>query len=387
MGGFGVSGAGKIPLWKIPRELRRLKEQLAWQFEKRIAPSRTRAYDASRSQMRRSAGRVPNGGKIAAILIFAPDALPESTLLTLQSFTAAGFAPLVISNGPLRDKSRAALLDLSFYLVERPNLGYDFGGYREAVATLNDLGVLPDELLIMNDSVWLIPQLFAPFLARLRATGCDLSGGVLRGKNNILWIESYFYRISGAAFQSDVFQRFWADYRLINSKFAVIRIGERDFSVKMKAGGLTIGAMANSDFCALIETLPTEALAKIIDFSNPKADRAPELTAGRAQLLEAAGAGVASEAWTAQARHHIRDLLAAGNAWNSQFPYASAALIGYPFVKKSREPINFGWRQAVLRADEAGAFPALPQILKAEMVEKQASGATDAPRWITKKAP
>jgi Rhamnan synthesis protein F len=273
-----------IPLWKVKRELLRLRQQLDWYREIAFARQRTRRYDRDRPKLvRRHDGSQPLGDRIAAFLIFQPSALPLSLLETCDQLTGLGYSVLIVSNGPLIPEARADLVPHVWRVLERPNLGYDFGGYREAVMHLWDEGLDPDELLIMNDSVWVIASAFPAFLTRISAMEADVAGTVLRSKKGKRWLESYFFQLRRPALISAAFRNFWQGYRLIDSKFGVIRQGERDFTVALAAGGLRVAALGdNPDFLKRMSEAPDEELRLALAYAAPVTG---DLSAERERLL------------------------------------------------------------------------------------------------------
>jgi hypothetical protein len=71
---------------------------------------------------------------------------------------------------------RTTFQELSHMIVERPNFGYDFGGYRDGVWLIGKLGLRPREVLFLNDSVWFPILKNATLLAEMRATSQDYVG-------------------------------------------------------------------------------------------------------------------------------------------------------------------------------------------------------------------
>lgn len=366
-----------IPGWKVRRELLRFRQQLAWYWELTRARRRTRQHDRDRPRLvRRSDGPLPLGARVAALLIFQPGTMPASILEECDLLTGLGYSVLVVSNGQLQADARADLLPHVWRLLERPNLGYDFGGYREAVMHLWDEGLDPEELLILNDSVWIVASAFPGFLHRLALTGAEVSGAVLRSKKRKVWLESYAFRLTRKAISAPAFRRFWQDYRLVDSKFGVIRQGERDFSVALADGGLRVDALAdNAGFVSRMATAPDEDLRLALAFAAPVTGGLAE---DRARLLS----DPPEPHWRTRTLAHLATTLAEGPVWNAQFPVAGLRVMGNPFVKKSNEPVNFAWRDRVLSAVDAGVAPAPSPIVLAEMRTRQKLGATAKPHWL-----
>lgn len=367
------------PGWKVKREILRFRQQLAWYGERLTAASRTRKYDRDRQMLvRRQDGAQPMGRRIAALLIFQPGAMPGSILETCDLLTGLGYSVLVVSNGPLQPEARADLVPHLWRLLERPNLGYDFGGYREAVMHLWDEGLDPDELLILNDSVWVMASVFPAFLDRLAATGAEVTGAVLRSKKRRVWLESYAFRLTRPALVSAAFRHFWQHYRLIDSKFGVIRQGERDFSVALSRAGLRVAALGdNAGFVTRMAEATDEELRLALAYAAPVTGGLAE---DRARLL----AETPEPHWRTRTLAHLATSLADGPVWNAHFPVAGVRVMDNPFVKKSREPVNTAWRSELLRAIEAGLVPAPSPVVLAELRDRQGQGSTQKPHWLSR---
>jgi hypothetical protein len=365
-----------IPGWKIRRELLRFRQQIAWYWQRLQAGHRTRRHDRDRPRLVMCHdGPQPAGPKIAALLIFQPDGMPASILETCDQLTGLGYSVLVVSNGTLTPSGRNALIPHVWRLLERPNFGYDFGGYREAVMHLWDQKLEPDELLILNDSVWIVAPVFPIFLKRIPELKADVTGAVLRSKKHLSWLESYFFRLNRTALASAAFRKFWADYRLVDSKFGVIRQGERDFTVALTAGGLSVAALGdNAGFVSRMSDASDQELRLAMKYGAPVEGRLAE---DRARLL----ADPVLADWRAQALAHLATTLAGGRVWNSQFPVAGQRVMGFPFIKKSRERVHVEWRAQLLCAIEDAVISPPSERVMAELLESQAKGISHRPHW------
>jgi hypothetical protein len=240
-----------------------------------------------------------------------------------------------------------------------------------------DEAVDPDELLILNDSVWIMAGVFPAFLDRLRATGAAVTGSVLRSKKRRTWIESYFFRFDKTALSHPAFRAFWQDYRLVDSKFGVIRQGERDFTVALASAGLSVAALGdNPDFLARMAEAPDEELRLALVYGAPVTGGLAE---DRARLL----APTPEPHWRTRVLAHMGVTLDGSNVWNSQFPIAAVRLLGNPFVKKGREPVHVGCRSQFLRAVEDGVIARPVDQVLTEMQLRQDQGATAEPHWAS----
>lgn len=354
-----------IPGWKIRRELGRLGQQLRGLGERLTDPAAQRRLDrAVAAGLPRIDGALALENRVALFLIYQPEGLAASTLETCRWLASAGYAPFVVSNAPIRKGDRERLAATVWRAVERPNFGYDFGGYRDGLACLAQWGVTPEAMVILNDSVWLPVLPATDLLDRLAEHPADIAGTILRFRGEERFLESYIYHMHRSALKHPAFRAFWAGLRLTSNKYHVIRRGERGFSTAMRRAGLRVegvyddGAMAkriaeqDTDFLRL-----TLRHAAYID--------AP-LAAERDRLMAGAGAG-----WRAAAVAHVETVLAKRLAYSS-FPYAMVRLTGYPLLKKSAEPVSRAWRLAHLGAVAAGDLPAPPAPMLAEIRARDA---------------
>jgi hypothetical protein len=356
-----------IPLWKVRRELSRFKSQLLAIAEHPLQGWKTRRYDNARPQNLKTAnGDLTLGTSVAVILIFQPKGIAQSTLDMLAWFKSNDITPLVVSNCPIPQEDIDAIKPLCWKVIERPNFGYDFGGYREGLMQLWEAKSSLNEVFVLNYSAWFPLDIESDFIPRLRATKADISGSILREKQpNLRWLESYFYRINGETFRHPEFRSYWDEYLLTSNKYVVIRRGERDFGVTMIERGFSLSAIF--DATSLVERLkkaPATEIFKTLKYAhyvNIKWDME------NASLLNTFAE---DEAWKNEAIEHIQRSMEKGG-FNSQFGYAAANILGFPFLKKSNDPTNNGWRKEFRNAVENDDLPKPQPEIWRELVEKQ----------------
>ena len=240
----------RIRLWKLKRELRRV---LPKTLETLAEPFRyltfVPLYDLRKSRlMRVTQGARPQGKEIAVYLIYAPGGVQPSHLHMLSELARAGISPLVVSNLPLSDADRAALCASAWRVIERPTVGYDFGGYRDGILSIADLLPGLDRLWILNDSAWLVDQTPSWF-DEARAMGRDFTGSVSKfgvGKvdvedhDRIEWaidhgnrkfhLASNTWCLGPAILRDPGFLAFWKRLQIRDSKYYTVRRGEIGFS-------------------------------------------------------------------------------------------------------------------------------------------------------------
>lgn len=210
-------------------------------------------------------GHVPLGDEVAIYLIFPNKGVLSSHLLMLNSLVRSGVAPVVVSNLPLTDSDCRSLESSAYKVIERPNIGYDFGGYRDAILVIAALLPRLKRLWIFNDSAWLVESELNWFEAA-KALEKDFVGSVSNRGVRKVDIESHpeivwnfdssnrkFHYVSnswclGRKIISDPsFLQFWKRLQIRQSKQLTVRRGEIGFSQWVIKKGFTHGATLEID--------------------------------------------------------------------------------------------------------------------------------------------
>ena len=250
-------------LWKVRREVVRFGRQL------RELPEdlynlffATRRYDRTAArEIRHFGGALPATERVVVFLIYPKDGLQLSHLHAFDYFAKKGFAVLAVSNLPLAENDRATLLQHCWAHMERPNFGYDFGGYRDAVLWLSGRLDRLERLVIFNDSTWFPLPGTHDWLDDAEALGVDLAAaasnyGTPRAEieqfRNLQWSYAHTHRnfhycsfalfMRPELFRSRAFLAFWKQLRLTDKKKRTVRRGEIGFSQWAIAQGFSHGA-------------------------------------------------------------------------------------------------------------------------------------------------
>lgn len=226
-----------IAWWKIQRELRRVGGQLLEPYRQfRDALLRV-DYNIRRSEyVKHYEGDAPWTPHVAIFLIFQPHEIAESVIETCVYLRRQGYACVLVSNGELTEPERNRVSGFVSHVIVRPNFGYDFGGYQEAVLWLRQSAIQLEKLLLMNDSVWFPVIRNCTFLSDMEKAGADVVGALSaqRGRSQRhqrqLFYASFMILFSGKVWRSSEFEDFWINYRQTSSKPRTIRSGERKLS-------------------------------------------------------------------------------------------------------------------------------------------------------------
>ncbi|MBQ2259799.1 MAG: rhamnan synthesis protein F family [Loktanella sp.] len=369
-----------IPMWKLRRELSRLGDQIrnlpryvAELPLRRTEPARRAAYERDFDQLTKlDTGQIQLGRKPAVYLLYQPKGIAQSSFATLDWLVAHGYSPIVVSNSPLSENDQRALLARSALLLQRPNFGYDFGGYKDGIRLIIRHGITPERVIIMNDSVWLpmVPDLMERLEQREDVDILGLledekikhgtDGGQPSGKRHI---ESYFYMISAAGWQSDAFQNFWHDYRMTDAKSDTIRFGEIGFSRKMIEEGVAIaGLTSRALFLEKIAQQDDSFIAKTLKYAA-YGDDDLRREGARIRALP-----IVTPGWRDQALNHIRKCVNR-KRFNAAFCFANGRMFGTLFMKKNYERVFSEMRMNYLEAINDGVLPPPPDAVLAELHE------------------
>jgi len=251
-----------MKLWKIKRELHRSWLHVCMFFEAMLGQHQRSRYDQRKDDLISvSQGAQMMQARVAVFLLYQPRGILSSTLQTCRHLTRNGFAVVVVSNAPLSGSDRTCLLAETYQVIERPNFGYDFGGYRDGILHVLHINLYPKTLLVLNDSVWFPLRTDCDFLDRVKSQTADVYGPVYSKGH----LQSYMYAFQGDLVQSAFFRDLWQNLYMSNNKAAVVRRCEMRISADIKAAGFTMSwFLSSEDVLKALRRLPDDELAEVI---------------------------------------------------------------------------------------------------------------------------
>ncbi len=367
---------------KLKRELKRpvdqLRAALLYPFEIYWKYAHDRDFHAN---IRMTDGEQPVDRKVAIYLIYQPKKLAESTLVTCEHLQRHGYAVLLVSNTALSEESKQRLKPVTWKIMERPNFGYDFGGYRDGVRFIQDSDLSLDAMVILNDSMWWPVFENDTTLARMERSQHDLMGMIIRpfGKRRKAMserpqhLQSYFYWFNAKAISSKAFRDFWNGFLVSSFKYNAIRRGELRLTDAMKSGGLTAEALFSfADFINALREQPPEYLVKVLKYAAYKTD----LEAAQSKIL--CEAKIKDDAWRQDVFSFLKTV-DAKSEFHMTFQVTCMDLLGLNHIKRSsgepkRSPFHVA-RQHFLQAVRNGDLrEPIPQVF-AEIEERHRIGA------------
>ena len=162
--------------------------------------------------------------RLAILQQFDPaGGVPPHVRLHLAGLRPVATRIVLVSNSPVSSKDREETAPLVDALIERGNVGWDFGGWRDAIAA-EDMGEW-DEVLLTNSSVvgplYPLEPIFAEMAKRRETEHFDFWGLVL-SRQIRTHLQSYFFVFDAAVTRSDAWRDFWRGVADIEDKDAVI---------------------------------------------------------------------------------------------------------------------------------------------------------------------
>lgn len=358
------------PLWKVRRELHRVWHQVRAQTYVRIHdPIMQRRHDRLFAQgIPYTEGAMPLTERIAILVLFQPRGIARSTFFTVEHLVAEGWSVVAITNAPLADADRAALLSRTAALIERPNVGYDFGAYRDGMRWLEQTGKQPDRLILMNDSTWFPLREGDDSLRRMEALDLDLAGHIYKiessQRHGLDHVESHLLMFSRKALQHPVIKTFWRDYVQLSEREQTILRGEKGISQAVLAAGLKVGALLGREqLHSFFSTLPDDGLVAVME--EMIHHRQQDITLVK-DWIAAAEVGQPFRqlyldwVWTilSNSRQHLVSVT---------FAETCIRKMGLGFIKKARDNRAHLARMALIRAVEAGRIPPIHPDVKTEI--------------------
>lgn len=350
---------------KALRELARVKRSIIGMFAWVGFLKAQRKYDANwDANLRVTDGQMAVSSKIALVVLYQPNGLRGSFFETLSHLKANGYSVLAVSNTALSSDDLAALKPHVWKICERPNYGYDLGAYRDGIWLLRGLGVQPDHVILMNDSIWFPLCPSNTTISQLEQSGCGLNGMVRKtkarrdnhsSKDPKGFIEAYFYlaNLNDATFAA-WWETFWTTVKLTAGR-EYLREGKVSDSVT-KAGFKFHTIASRQAFLDAMSNLPDDALRRVLLYAAY-----PNTT------LRDEGAQLQNTpphaAWRQEVLSHIRRAVQL-DPFYGVFVYGSERAFGLGFIKRTPKPLFQAMHRAFLQAVTAGDLPKpMPHML------------------------
>ena len=178
--------------------------------------------------------------KVCVFVLYQPRKLSGNTYKYLEAIKRQGYSIMAISNVAISATDLDKLNLLCFQLIERDNIGRDFGAYKTGILEIYKQQLPVKHLLIANDSVHAPLHDLSPMHSHMEAQDYDFWG--VADNSEISYHVGSYYVAFGEKVLSDArFKRFWECYAEKNSRRHVIKRGEVALSKLLLSLGFNIG--------------------------------------------------------------------------------------------------------------------------------------------------
>ncbi len=148
----------------------------------------------------------------------------------------------VTNSGRLRPDALEQLQELCAAVVVRRNVGYDFGAWHDALATLALPRPETETLYLVNDSVYGPLGGLREIMSRMDFSKAD-AWGLTESWQGRFHLQSYFIGLGPRAFRHPAWAKFWADVRPAPSKHWIVHRYEIGLSQALVRAGLRCRAL------------------------------------------------------------------------------------------------------------------------------------------------
>jgi hypothetical protein len=183
----------------------------------------------------RQGDAVKPSGAFLIFVFYATGPLPGFTRTFIDAVARSPFNLILVANAPVEHSLAAELLSRCCLLIERANIGRDFGAYKDGIGVLMERFPDAQRLVIANDSVFYLRDGLDSLLRALN--GSEDFIGVSEIYDHHYHVASFLQSFSRRVLTSVAFRRFWESYRPIGTRRWAILEGEGALtSALLKAG-------------------------------------------------------------------------------------------------------------------------------------------------------
>jgi hypothetical protein len=168
-------------------------------------------------------------------VLYAKTSLPDFTQNALNAIARSPHNLIIVSNATLSPLLKAQLQDKCYKLIERKNLGRDFGAYKDGVNYVLEHHPDADRIVLMNDSVFFFQRTIDKLIADLNAPHDFI--GVTETHQYHYHVQSFMLSFGREVVRSKAFARFWKRYRPISTRRFTIHRGELRLTRQLTRAG------------------------------------------------------------------------------------------------------------------------------------------------------
>jgi len=239
------------------------------------------AGDYNSEVLERSAGAAALGRRCCIFVHFdARGVVRPHTREYLLALRHAGFGIIFVTNaGHLEPDSAQWLAEQCSHILIRRNRGYDFGAYRDGIATFFQERVTAEILLLANDSLYGPLAPLGEIVERMDFGAADV-WALTDSWQHRYHLQTFFVAFGPAALANAGFAAFWQQVRNVRSKWAAVHFYELWMTHHMQLSGLRCAAVW--DYFSLLDAMQEIHDAPQLEGIIPVEQKVRRLAAERA---------------------------------------------------------------------------------------------------------
>jgi hypothetical protein len=168
--------------------------------------------------------RARNGNRFVLFVFYARDAIPAFTQTVIDAIARRGLNLVISTNAKITPALREALLEKSCLLIERADLGRDFGGYKDGISIIERRFGTPDRLILLNDSLFYFEEGLDDFIAAFDGEQ-DLYA-MTEVFEHHYHLGSFALSFGRKVMESKRLRKYWQSYRPISTRRWSVHKGE-----------------------------------------------------------------------------------------------------------------------------------------------------------------
>jgi len=195
-----------------------------------------RLYDERLRIRRISEGRqLRSGSRYVLFVIYERQAIPAFTRTVIDAIQRRGLNLVISTNARITPGLREALLENACLLIERADLGRDFGGYKDGISIIQRRFGTCDRLILLNDSLFYFESGLDGLIAAL--DGEDDLIGMCEDHHLYYHIQSFALSFGSRVLSHPRIRDYWRRYKPISTRRWAIGKGERDLTRRLVRAG------------------------------------------------------------------------------------------------------------------------------------------------------
>ena len=197
----------------------------------------------------------------------ATNHISDMVLCQIDLLRESGFSVVFISMSKIiTEQAWQAARERCTLVVQRDNFGLDFGAWRDLLPEIHRRWAIPDELMLVNDSVLGPIHPLAPVIDTMRRGGLGLFG-LTESLQGAPHLQSYMLLARGRSTVEDL-MRFFQKLHVTHSKWLLIRRGEIKLSGWMQRRGHRVAAIFGYDRLVQVAVTDPYERKRLLNASN-----------------------------------------------------------------------------------------------------------------------